>query len=351
MPLAQRFAGLPVAVCLLVGTTAHLAAQPPGRPPVRLVPTGRAAASGGGQVRPSDITGQQPSAAAQPAAPVRRHRLRLTREQSLQLERVLSAWEEESGRVKTYRCPFQRWDYDPIFGPGPNIPKTKAHGEVKYSKPDKGSFEIEKVLHYQADGQGGAGWKEHAGEVGEHWVCDGEALYELDARKKQLIVRPLPEAMQGQAIGDGPLPFLFGAEKEKLLKRYDMRVSQETKSEIWLEAYPLWAQDAANYQRVELILDREQLLPSAIQVYSPNDKGRTVYIFDLNQAKVNDPIDRLLGFRAPRTPLGWKKITEQLAPPVTQNPQSRPQPPRQNSQPADPQAYRRLPPGGRTLRR
>ena len=62
--------------------------------------------------------------------------------------------------------------------------------------------------------------------IGEHWVCDGENVYEYRHDQKQLVVRPIPPAMQGQAIVDGPLPFLFGAEADKLKARYWMRAEQ-----------------------------------------------------------------------------------------------------------------------------
>ena len=61
-----------------------------------------------------------------------------------------------------------------------------------------------------AGGQGD--WIVKKDAIGEHWVCDGQNVYEYRHDQKQLVVRPIPPAMQGKAIVDGPLPFLFGAE-------------------------------------------------------------------------------------------------------------------------------------------
>lgn len=233
----------------------------------------------------------------------------LTAQQQALLDQVLGVWEKESDKVRSYKCPFERLEYDPAWTPNAQTPLTKATGHIKFVKPDKGSYRITEVRRY--DSQTGD-WKAQEDNPGEHWVCDGEAVYEFDSTKKQLIVRELPPEMRGKAIADGPLPFLFGAEAAKLKARYFLRVSQTTPTEIWLEAFPRGAHDAANFRRVEVILDRSEFLPKAMQVYLPGDaksKSRTVYMF--GEAKVNDPLSRFGGvFQKPRTPFGWKRIVE-----------------------------------------
>ena len=251
----------------------------------------------------------QASRGPQPA----RAPFQLTAQQQAFVDQILELWEKESGKIKSYKSSFERWEYDPVFGPGPEIAKTKSLGQIKYAKPDKGMFHVTELLHYvpAAGPEQPASWQPREGETGEHWVCDGEAIFEYAAAKKQLIVMPLPAEMRGQAIANGPLPFLFGAEKDKLKQRYFIRVSQSNEKEIWLEAYPRRAEDAANYQRVELILDRERFLPTAMQIYLPNGKSRTVYIF--GEAKINDPLEVFVGvFQQPRTPLGWTKVVEPI---------------------------------------
>ncbi len=247
----------------------------------------------------------QPSADAQ---------FQLTPQQQAFVDQILELWEQESGKIKSFKCSFERWEYDPVFGPkDPATPKTKSLGQLKYAKPDKGMFRIDEILHYTASQTAGGQptWQANEGEPGEHWVCDGEAVYEFNAVKKQLIVAPLPPEMRGNAIAEGPLPFLFGAEKDKLKARYFIRVTQSNEKEIWLEAYPRRREDAANFRKVELILNRERFLPTAMAVYLPNGKSHTTYIF--GEAKVNDPLERFIGvFQQPRTPLGWTKIVEQI---------------------------------------
>jgi TIGR03009 family protein len=182
---------------------------------------------------------------------------------------------------------------------------------MKYAKPDKGLFRIRELYQYNVKTRD----YDKAKEPDEHWVCDGKAIYEFSSAKKQLIVRELPAEMRGQAIADGPLPFLFNAEAEKLNGRYFIRITNSTQTNIWLEAAPRFQQDAASFQRVELILDRQRFLPSAMQLYLPNGKSRTVYVFQIEQAKVNDPLERFIGvFEQPRPPLGWTKVVEPAPP-------------------------------------
>src|SRR5690606_37857906 len=141
--------------------------------------------------------------------------------------------------------------------------------------------------------------------VGEHWVCDGKSVFEYRHEQKQLVERPIPPSMQGQAIMDGPLPFLFGAERNKLMARYWLRVMGETNNEIWLEALPKDQRDAANFKSVKVILDRQQILPKAMEV-NPPDGIRHVYKFDLAKASINSPLARLGAlFSRPRTPFGY----------------------------------------------
>jgi len=244
------------------------------------------------------------------------------------VDQILDMWENSSSKIKTFDCRFERWEYDPVFGPGNNIPMIKSQGQLTYSKPDKGSFKIEEIFRYKpSDPQAQPqpdDWVLQKHEVGEHWVCDGSAIFEYKHDKKQLVVQPLPPEMRGKAIVDGPLPFLFGAEAKKLKNRYWIRSLEGTATTIRLEAFPRFQNDRASYQRVEVILDRKTMHPSAIQVYMPNGQSRAVYMFI--EPTINGKLNQLFGsiFSSPRTPLGWKRVVNQPPPgpaPQAANPQ------------------------------
>lgn len=238
------------------------------------------------------------------------------------VDQFLQMWENESQTVKTFDCRFNRWEYDPVFGPA-NDPAVKSKGQLSYSKPDKGSFKITEIERFVKKDEASPGTYEvQKNEVGEHWVCDGKAIFEYKHDKKQLVVQALPEEMRGQAIVDGPLPFLFGAEADKLKARYWIRILKSKPETIWLEAYPRTQADAANYHHVDVMLDRKTMMPSAIQMHMPNGRNRSVYMFE--QPTKNGALDALLGslFSSPRTPLGWTRVVEEIpsAPQATQPP-------------------------------
>ncbi len=252
--------------------------------------------------------------------------------QQAQLDQVLEAWQNKSTQIKTFSCSFERYEYDIAFGPDPakyavdgqDIPLNKNKGELSYQRPDKGSFQIIEINTFQAQTTPGqqaptAAWIKKADAIGEHWVCDGQSVFEYRHDQKQLVERPIPPNMRGQAIVDGPLPFLFGAEAAKLKERYWMRIAaSRDPNEIMLQALPRYQQQAADFSQVDVILDRNMLLPKAMQVHMP-DRNRHVYIFDLASASVNSPLQRLQSFfQRPRVPFNYKHVVESV--PVAQTP-------------------------------
>ena len=146
----------------------------------------------------------------------------------------------------------------------------------------------------------------------ERWMCDGKAIYEFDATQRKLKEYQLPKELQGKAITNGPLPFVFGAKAETMKQRYLMRIftRPEVKDEIWIEAWPRWQQDAANFHHVHVILDQKAMLPAALRLYDPNPKIHKVYGFD--KTTVNGTLDQIKDFFSrPTTPLGWQHVVEE----------------------------------------
>jgi TIGR03009 family protein len=251
--------------------------------------------------------------------------------QQAYLDQVLSSWQNQSSQVTIFQCPFERWEYNLSFGPrtkeNVELPLNKNKGEVSYQKPDKGSFQVTEVRVWDPTAND---WVVKKDAIGEHWVCDGQSVYEYRHDQKQLVVRPIPPAMQGKAIVDGPLPFLFGADAAKLKARYFMRAEQsQNPNEIIIVTQPRFAADAADYKRVDLILDRAKMMPKAMQVHLPNG-DRHVYMFDIANAQVNGHLQRIKAlFNAPSTPLFWKRVDEVMPP---EQPPA-PEPGRQAAQP------------------
>jgi TIGR03009 family protein len=271
---------------------------------------------------------QQPAAPAQqPIEPQVPAGFQLNTLQQAGLDTVLNAWQKQSATVKTFRCSFQRWEYDVVFGPkdkDKDIPLYKNIGEVSYINPDKGSFQITETNKWQEEPpppgqQAGAekrgNWIKQPDAVGDHWVCDGKSVYQYRHDLKQLVEHPIPPQMQGQAIVDGPLPFLFGADAAKLKQRYWMKLDQnqnQNPNQIWIIALPKFQAQAADFTEVDVILDSKLLLPLYMQLWMPNRSHQT-YIFDIANSTKNGTLDRVQAlFERPSVPFGWKRVVENL---------------------------------------
>jgi TIGR03009 family protein len=239
-----------------------------------------------------------------------------------QLDQVLNAWEQRNKEIKSFECDFTRFDYDYVFGQGGEPRRLRDEGILKYAAPDKGLYKVdgEKSVEWKEKRVGAkelGSWEKFAGDRSEQWICDGRSIFEYKYQvppkePKRRIEYPLPPECQGKAISEGPLPFVFGTDAQKLKQRYFLRLTTpaDVKGEIWLEAYPRWQQDAGSYRKVDLILKTTGLLPDAIQITEPNGRDRKVYKFENVVVNRRGRIFEGNWFQAP-LPLGWKAELEQ----------------------------------------
>jgi TIGR03009 family protein len=298
----------------------QFAPQGPAAPQGQFAPQGPAAPQG--QFAPQGQQGPPPAIrreAAPPRIPVAP--FELTEPQQKYLDSILNYWEYKSQQVERFRCQFTRWEYDPVFGPkDKDTAKTESVGTIMYAAPDKGLFKVEKMYHFTAPQNAGEQprYEERPGEVGEHWVCDGRSVFEYNHQQKKLIQYQLPDGMQGQAIANSPLPFIFGANARQIKDRFWMRVitPAEAKGEYWLEAYPKHRADAVNYQKIWIILDEQDYLPKAIEIYDPTydpnrNRKRTAFLFQNREVNWSLALQKLnlfhKEFYEPALPSGWKK--------------------------------------------
>jgi TIGR03009 family protein len=262
----------------------------------------------------------------------------LTDAQQQLLDQILIRWEKQSDKVSTFVCKFNRWEIDPTWGPKQNeYTASEGEGKIKYKSPDRGDYQITKVIRWD---EKKAAYVSDA-DSEQHWICDGKAIFEFEAKAKLLKVRPLPPELQGKSIADGPLPFIFGAKAETLKRRYAMRDVTPKKAigeQIWLEAWPKYQADAANFQRATVILNEKTFLPEALQIFPPGivpveGKPQAYTAYTFMSPSVNNPLDILKGdFLPPRTPLGWRRV-------VVEDPNAQPEPPA--SPPVEPQQAKR----------
>lgn len=326
-PLASLLTLVPALVCVSIAagqtrppaqTKAAQAKAPPPRTAQRTPPRTEAPAADANprqsNVAPSNAA---PTGARQAAPGVAKNvavvaPFKLTESQQNLLDQILLKWEKQSDKVKTFKCSFTRWEYDAAFGnPKENSLKSTGQGQIKYRAPDCGEYSITTLEEFDA----AIGVTRPKTEGLDHWMCDGRAIFEFNAEKKQLIERRLPPELQGKAISDGPLPFIFGAKAEQLKRRYWMRDTtpkEQVGKKIWLEAIPKFQQDAANFQSATVILNDADCIPEGLRIFLPGGKANTDYYFA--SAKTND-LTAVFSFLAPNiSPVmrinGWKHVVE-----------------------------------------
>jgi TIGR03009 family protein len=270
---------------------------------------------------------------------------RMTPDEQKWIDDVLRYWETTSSKVKAFECKFQKWDYengwlDPATGQ--RSPRTFAEGAIKYAQPDKGLFHVEKLVSILPPAQPGGDPQQvaQAQELGEHWVCDGQKIYSFEAVKKQVTVTPLPPGMRGQAIADGPLPFMFGARAETIKARYWIHgLPDGPKGKYWLEAAPKSREDAQNFKSIRIVLDQQDFLPESLQIFAPNydpprNDARQTYLFKERLAKDETSVQALIAknlfgvflreFYEPKIPAGWKKVEQNAAANIPAGPEPPP---------------------------
>ena len=264
---------------------------------------------GGGLAFPPSVHGVWPAPPPAPGAPVPLAPFVLTPEQMLELDQVLGAWERRNREVKSFECIFTRFEYDYVFTQKGQPGKLRDQGILKYAAPDKGLYRVdgERSAEWTETAPGKVGWKKSAVPRDKQWICDGKAIFEYNHKDKRRVEHALPPELQGKSIAEGPLPFVFGTEAQKLKERYFLRITTppDVRGEIWLEAYPRFQRDAADFRKVDVILKINGLLPDAIQIIEPNGKNREVYKFE--DVVVNRPLRVFEGnpFK-PSLPLGWR---------------------------------------------
>lgn len=202
-----------------------------------------------------------------------------------ELDLILTNWERAGQITQRLEGKHRRYIYDFVF----NVEKW-SEGEFYYEAPDKGRIDLN-----EPDGFVAGKVRERNGkpfaiqkDKPERWVCDGTQVVAIDEDRKEYQRIPIPVESRGQNIADGPLPFLFGISKKKIVMRYNITLHDDPAEggqhdlkagKIHLRVQPLWQQDAANWQTAEIMLDAKTYLPHAIRLIHPGGNAETVYVF------------------------------------------------------------------------
>lgn len=244
------------------------------------------------------------------------------------IDQVLLVWEKSTSQINTFECKFKRWVYNP--NAHESQPETISEGEIRYKNPDKGSFkETNRFSLAGSKPDGSPDYKINPRlPHGDWWVCDGEWVHQLDRNEKKAIRTQLPPDLRGNNIPLSPLPFLFGVKANEVKQRYYIRAiaPPQGNNDVWVEAWPKRADDAGNYSRVQIVLDRSDNLPKGMFLFMPNwtpqAKHRELYEFSGKQ--INGVLDLLKqklfmqSFIETEVGSDWQVIQEPWIPPQQQ---------------------------------
>lgn len=217
-------------------------------------------------------TGQRPPAGAQPADLV-------VPRVSPELEQILIEWSRASAGIKKLQGEHYRFVYDTVF----EVEK-RAHGYFYYEAPDRGRIDLAPAKIRSGEvsrrkGKKGQPYKLQADHE-ERWICDGKMIWRINDTEKSAEVYAIPEESRGQAIMDGPLPFLFGLPPEKAKRRFKFTIEENSPQQVKLAVEPRLRQDAENWSKARIILKKDTWLPWAVQLMAPSGNEETVYTFD-----------------------------------------------------------------------
>jgi hypothetical protein len=216
-----------------------------------------------------------------------------------------AAAQETSG----YRCHFERWEYDPAWGPK-DAAHTYATGVIACDRSGAGMLRVDYLGFYVRPAEmERARYEPRAGETGEHWVWTRDLFWEVLPQQK--VVREhrgasLPwilwiGAVREQMTFPAALPLLIGLSDADFKQQFWRRdTTPAGASERWIELAPRpEKKHAATCRAIDAILDAKTGFPSAIQLRFGSGK-RAAYKFSSMEINPCTPVAK------PLVPPGWR---------------------------------------------
>jgi TIGR03009 family protein len=221
---------------------------------------------------PAAVRAQQPSAPAAPTVDPARNRL----------DALLVQWEQKMKGLNTLAAECTRTTLDKTYQT-----KEVFIGRAKYMRPNLALLEMA---------------RQDKPDVYEKYICTGTFLYEYAPQGKTVRVHELPPPQNGQVIEDNFLSFLFGMKAEEAKRRYDLRLSKEDQHWVYIDIYPRFPADKADFQRAQLVLAQNTFMPRRLWFEQPNGNEVT---WDIPRPEGNPASVQRNDFVAPPVPAGW----------------------------------------------
>ena len=201
------------------------------------------------------------------------------------LDAVLMQWQQKMQNVQTLLVPqLGRSDVDKTFRV-----TTNWQGTAKYMKPGLALLEM-----YQRDRP----------QVYEKYICTGTFLYQFVPSDQIVRVMEMPPPKPGQMADDNFLALLFSTRADEARRRYDIRLVKEDQYYVYLEIFPRFPNDKADFQRARLALNNQSFLPRSLWFEQPN--GNEIN-WDIPRLEINARLNRA-EFTSPALPPNWRLV-------------------------------------------
>lgn len=198
-----------------------------------------------------------------------------------QLDQLLQHWEQAMGSVQTIAAQCTRTSVDKVFQQN-----EVYEGTARYMKPNLAMLDLRQKDNPQ---------------VFEKFICTGTYLYEFSPQRKELRIHELPPPKSGQVADDNFLSFLFGMKAEEAHRRYDLRLVQVDQWYVYIEIYPRFPADKADFTRARLVLNKQSFLPRQLWFEQPN---KNEVRWDIPKIDSGVALNRN-DFTSPQVPAGW----------------------------------------------
>jgi len=225
---------------------------------------------------------------APPRKPKKPKLPRVTSRPAAERDAVLKRVEERAKGVKSIAVDFVQHIYAPVF----DDHDTRT-----------GSLKILKPQFVRVD------WK--TPPPPEAIVFDGEFFWQIKPGPAQVIKwtvkKKEPAGKDKPKLDLGPFRFLAGVKADELKRDYLIALvdTPKDKKTYHLLLVPLKPEERVDYRRLDIWIDRKQLLPVKIRFTKPNKEVET---WTLKNLRVNKGVVKA-DFRV-RVPRGWKLIKD-----------------------------------------
>ncbi len=207
-------------------------------------------------------------------------------------------------------------------------------------KPDKGMYKVDMAIALtgKLDKNGQPEMLSSEQLEQDYWICDGETIHQYDRVQKKVTHYVIPSELRGQNIMETPLPFLFALKRPRSRTILGTSSSATSTSQRTTQhrplldrSYPKYQQDAQNYSKVHIFLDRKEFLPLALIKYQtdhvdepklPLTDSREYFEFtnrvrDANFLQKFNEIVFRQQFIPLQLPAGWTEETKEYTPLAT----------------------------------